>query len=116
MSTMTFATWFTERHPEIPVPSATAVLKLKAEGGTVPFIARYRKEQTGNIDEVKIQDVLDAHERWEEIGKRQAFIVEEAVEAPKRRRLARYRRPLERQPSLSQRLQLLLRSAGETAA
>jgi uncharacterized protein len=50
---------------------------LAGEGGTVPFIARYRKEQTGNLDEVAIQHVLDTKERWDEIIKRQAFIVEE---------------------------------------
>jgi len=53
------------------------VLALVSEGGTVPFIARYRKEQTGNLDEVAIQNVIDADEKWNEIIKRQAFIVEE---------------------------------------
>ena len=43
----------------------------------MPFIARYRKEQTGNLDEVAIRQVIDAKERWDEILKRQAFIVEE---------------------------------------
>jgi uncharacterized protein len=72
-----FETWFKELHPEIPAASAAAVLKLVEEGGTVPFIARYRKEQTGNLDEVKIQAVIDGKERWENILKRQAFILEE---------------------------------------
>lgn len=53
------------------------MLALVSEGGTVPFIARYRKEQTGNLDEVAIQNVIDADEKWNEIIKRQAFIVEE---------------------------------------
>jgi uncharacterized protein len=52
-------------------------LQLTAEGATVPFIARYRKEQTGNLDEVAIQQAIDAKERWDEIIKRQTFIVEE---------------------------------------
>jgi len=72
-----FETWFPSQHPSIPLPGANAVLRLKAEGGTVPFIARYRKEQTGNLDEVKIQNVMDAHEEWEAILKRQAFILGE---------------------------------------
>jgi uncharacterized protein len=50
---------------------------LTEEGGTVPFIARYRKEQTGNLDEVAIQQVIEAKTRWDEIIKRQSFIVEE---------------------------------------
>ena len=74
---MNFETWFQALHPTIPVRSAAAVLALVAEGGTVPFIARYRKEQTGNLDEVAIQQVIDADEKWDEIIKRQTFIVEE---------------------------------------
>ena len=74
---MNFETWFQSISPEIPTRSAVAVLSLKSEGATVPFIARYRKEQTGNLDEVAIQKVIDADERWNEIIKRQAFIVEE---------------------------------------
>src|SRR5215813_3463376 len=74
---MTFETWFQSIHANIPVNSAIAVLALSEEGGTDPFIARYRKEQTGNLDEVAIQQVIDAKERWDEIIKRQTFIVEE---------------------------------------
>ncbi|HMZ23168.1 MAG TPA: Tex-like N-terminal domain-containing protein, partial [Blastocatellia bacterium] len=74
---MTFETWFQSIHPEIPFASANAVLTLTEEGGTIPFIARYRKEQTGNLDEVAIQHVIDGKERWDEIIKRQTFIVEE---------------------------------------
>jgi uncharacterized protein len=74
---MTFDKWFSSLHPTISLFSADAVLRLTEEGGTVPFIARYRKEQTGNLDEVAIQLVLDAKERWDSIIKRQTFIVEE---------------------------------------
>ncbi|HQR36174.1 MAG TPA: Tex family protein [Blastocatellia bacterium] len=74
---MTFETWFQSIHADIPVQSANAVLKLTEEGGTIPFIARYRKEQTGNLDEVAIANVINGKERWDEIIKRQAFIVEE---------------------------------------
>src|SRR5499426_186081 len=74
---MTFETWFQSTHANIPVQSANAVLTLTGEGATVPFIARYRKEQSGNLDEVAIQHTIDAKERWDEIIKRQTFIVEE---------------------------------------
>ena len=43
----------------------------------MPFIARYRKEQTGNLDEVAIQAVLDAKENWDAIASRKKFILEE---------------------------------------
>jgi len=74
---MTFPGWFASRCPQIPIASAHAVLKLADEGVTVPFIARYRKEETGNLDEVAIRQAIDAKKSWDEIVKRQAFIVDE---------------------------------------
>ncbi len=41
----------------LPLHSLAAVISLLDEGGTVPFIARYRKEATGNLDEVQIRDI-----------------------------------------------------------
>src|SRR3954471_2221621 len=73
----TFPGWFAVQHPQIPQAGARAVLALSEGGATVPFIARYRKEQTGNLDEVAIRQVIDAKERWDELAKRQAFICEE---------------------------------------
>ena len=70
----TFASWFAEQAPQIPTHSANAVLKLAEEGGTVPFIARYRKEQTGNLDEVGVRQVLESKERWDDIIKRLSLI------------------------------------------
>lgn len=63
--------------PNVPPKSAQAVLDLAAEGGTVPFIARYRKEKTGNLDEVQIRAVIEAHENYNEIVKRKVFLVKE---------------------------------------
>lgn len=57
--------------------SIQAVLALAAEGATIPFIARYRKEKTGNLDEVQIQNVIDTHEKFQEITKRKQFILGE---------------------------------------
>ncbi len=74
---MTFEQWFHEKQPRIALASAQAVLRLAAEGGTVPFIARYRKEATGNLDEVAIQAVIRAKESWDEIVKSKAFILKE---------------------------------------
>ena len=62
---MTFPLWLREQHPQIPDAGARAVLALAEGGATVPFIARYRKEQTGNLDEVAIRQVIDAKERWD---------------------------------------------------
>lgn len=64
----------------VPLKSASAVLELAAEGATVPFIARYRKEKTGNLDEVQIRAVIDANETFQEIVKRKAFLLKEIAE------------------------------------
>ena len=74
---MNFETWLKAQHPEISFKSAEAVLRLSSEGATLPFIARYRKEQTGNLDEVAIGAVIDGKERFDQIVQRQTFIVEE---------------------------------------
>ncbi len=74
---MTFEAWFQNRHPHIPTSSVSAVLKLATEGATLPFIARYRKEATGNLNEVGIEQVLDGKEDWDGLNQRQAFIVAE---------------------------------------
>src|SRR5580765_2573968 len=73
----TFPVWLAEQHPQIPRAGAKAILALAEGGATVPFIARYRKEQTGNLDEVAIRQVLESQERWDAIIKRQAFIIGE---------------------------------------
>jgi protein Tex len=78
-----FESWFGARHPDIRMASARAVLELAGEGATVPFIARYRKEKTGNLDEVQIQKAISAKERWDRIVARQAAILE-AIERQKK--------------------------------
>ncbi len=52
-----------------------ATLKLLEEGATVPFIARYRKEATGNLDEVKIRDVDEMRLYYGELGERRVTIL-----------------------------------------
>lgn len=66
--------------PTVNAKSAQAVIELAAEGATVPFIARYRKEKTGNLDEVQIRAVIEGHETFNEIVKRKAFLIKEIGE------------------------------------
>ncbi len=66
--------------PGVSAKSAQTVIELAAEGGTVPFIARYRKEKTGNLDEVQIRQVIEAHEVYNEVVKRKVFLVKEIGE------------------------------------
>jgi uncharacterized protein len=58
--------------------AATAV--LLEEGGTVPFIARYRKERTGELDEVQITTIRDRLEQLEELDKRRDSILSSLTE------------------------------------
>lgn len=57
-----------------------AVSSMVAEGATVPFMARYRKERTGNMDEVAIQDLVDTLNKLEEIQKRKQTIIKSITE------------------------------------
>lgn len=59
---------------------AEAVLKLFDEGCTVPFIARYRKEATGELDEVAITSIRDRHSKLVELEKRREAITASLVE------------------------------------
>jgi protein Tex len=58
-------------------------LKLFEEGATVPFIARYRKEVTGGLDEVMIIRIRDLHTRLVELEKRRQSILESIREQEK---------------------------------
>src|SRR5436309_13352330 len=58
-----------------PPPKVEATLKLLDEGGTVPFIARYRKEVTGNLDEVKIRDIDEKRLYYTELNERRETIL-----------------------------------------
>ncbi len=58
--------------------AATAI--LLEEGATVPFIARYRKEKTGELDEVQITSIRDRLEQLEELDKRREAIVKSLAE------------------------------------
>ena len=54
--------------------SVHSVLDLLAEGATIPFIARYRKDVTGAMDEVQIQQIQDEGKSQQEFSDRKAFI------------------------------------------
>lgn len=53
-----------------------AVLNLLADGATIPFIARYRKEKTGSLDEVQIKNIQDRYQYLENLQKRKEEIIE----------------------------------------
>src|SRR5512135_1535357 len=51
------------------------VIELLEEGSTIPFIARYRKERTGSLDEVVLTSIRDRHEQLVELDKRREAIL-----------------------------------------
>lgn len=55
-------------------------LKLLADGATIPFISRYRKEATGGLDEVQIAAIADANDKLTELVKRKETIVKTIAE------------------------------------
>ena len=52
-----------------------ATLKLLSEDCTIPFISRYRKDQTGNLDEVQIEIISKKNEEFQTIQKRKESIL-----------------------------------------
>ncbi len=71
-----FDPWFQTRHPAIALDGAHAVLALLADGATPPFIARYRRERTGNLDAAAVRTIAEAKELFDRIGSRQQIILE----------------------------------------
>jgi protein Tex len=67
----------------LPMHGVVAVIELLDEGGTVPFIARYRKEATGNLDEVQIRQVQENLTYFRDLMERRATILSSIAEQGK---------------------------------
>ena len=63
------------RETGIKLSSVVATAKLLAEGATIPFISRYRKEATGMLDEVQIQAIRDRMLQLAELDSRRSTIL-----------------------------------------
>ena len=66
---------FIENQTKASLKSISATLKLLAEDCTIPFISRYRKDQTGNLDEVVIEQITKLSKQYDEIVKRKESIL-----------------------------------------
>jgi protein Tex len=82
MSTETAVTFISQISTELKLNprSVAATAQLLAEGGTVPFIARYRKEVTGSLDEVAITNIRDRMAQLVELEGRRAAIIKSLEE------------------------------------
>lgn len=67
------------QHTQLSEKSVTNTIALLNEDCTIPFIARYRKERTGNLDEVQIGSIVQFKTTFEALEKRKATIIK-AVE------------------------------------
>ncbi|SEM39748.1 uncharacterized protein SAMN04488505_104274 [Chitinophaga rupis] len=67
----------------IAARQAENTMNLLAEGATVPFISRYRKEVTGSLDEVQIARIEDLKKRYQEVDERREFIIKTITEQEK---------------------------------
>jgi len=65
------------------VAQVETVLELLAESATIPFIARYRKDSTGNLDEVQIQQIQDEQKLLQAFTERKEFIEKTITEQGK---------------------------------
>ncbi|WP_294733542.1 Tex family protein [uncultured Flavobacterium sp.] len=64
----------------VPIKSITATLQLLNEDCTIPFIARYRKDATGNLDEVVIEQIAKLNQAYIAITKRKEAILKSIEE------------------------------------
>src|SRR3954470_21334704 len=67
----------------LPRASVSAVVQLLAESATVPFIARYRKEATGGLDEVQIRNIEERRTYLVELEDRRATVLAEIAKQNK---------------------------------
>nr|MBS0037159.1 RNA-binding transcriptional accessory protein [Saprospiraceae bacterium] len=67
----------------VPARSVSQVLQMMDEGATVPFIARYRKERTGGLDEIQLGKISREKGRMEDLQKRKLSILKAIEEQEK---------------------------------
>ncbi len=65
---------------QVPTPKVAAAAQLLADGATIPFIARYRKELTGSLDEVAVTAIRDRLEQLQALVQRREAIVKSLEE------------------------------------
>ena len=73
-------TEFIHKTLNISDKSINATLKLLSEDCTIPFISRYRKDATGNLDEIQIEQIFKLNKQFEELVKRKESILKSIEE------------------------------------
>jgi len=73
-------TQFIQNATQLPVKGIENTLQLLSEDCTIPFISRYRKDKTGNLDEVQIETISKLNKQFNEIIKRKDSILKSIEE------------------------------------
>jgi uncharacterized protein len=76
-------TQYIQSHTQINAKSIESCVNLLNEDCTIPFISRYRKDRTGNLDEVQIEQVAKLNKQFEEIVKRKESVLSAIEEQDK---------------------------------
>lgn len=71
------------RELNLKLQNVNNALELLAEGATIPFIARYRKERTGSMDETQLRDLFERHSYLQELEDRKTVILKAIADAGK---------------------------------
>ncbi|WP_419870608.1 Tex family protein [Chryseobacterium sp. CT-SW4] len=71
---------FIQKQIDLPSRSINNTLQLLSEDCTIPFISRYRKDMTGNLDETQIEHIAKLNKQFEEIIKRKETILKSIEE------------------------------------
>lgn len=71
---------YIEHYSQLPINSIKSTVELLDEDCTVPFISRYRKERTGNLDEVQIGTIVQYKAQFETLEKRKTAILKSIEE------------------------------------
>lgn len=71
---------YIQKQLNIPTKSIDSTLQLLSEDCTIPFISRYRKDKTGNLDEVAIENIFKLNKQFEDLIKRKESILKSIEE------------------------------------
>ncbi len=63
-------------HTRVPIAKVVKAIELFEGGATIPFVARYRKDATGNLNEVQLEAIAEHHTAFAELTARRAYVLD----------------------------------------
>lgn len=71
---------YIQQHLQLSEKNILATLELLSQDNTIPFIARYRKDVTGNLDEIAIENIVKLNDNYNSICQRKESILKSIAE------------------------------------